>query len=92
MKKKQFIDDKIIPFNRNHAAFTQNSDFVSLNFHIKHKGEFIMAGINSFMYCWARSMSMFCSSRRIMVVSNLEAFCPIKSRLRPNQWGLLFPI
>ncbi len=51
-KETQFIDDKIVAFNRNHAAFTQNSDFVSLNFHIKDKNGFLIAGINSFMYCW----------------------------------------
>jgi len=34
-KETQFVDDEIVAFNRNHAPFTQNNNFVSLNFHIK---------------------------------------------------------
>ena len=51
-KESQFVDDKIVAFNRNHAPFTQDTDFVSLNFHIKNKNDFVIAGINSLMYCW----------------------------------------
>ena len=51
-KETQFVDDKIVAFNRSHTPFTQDSDFISLNFHIKDKDGFVIAGINSLMYCW----------------------------------------
>ena len=51
-KETQFVDDKIVTFNRNHAPFTQDKDFVSLNFHIKDESGSVIAGINSLMYCW----------------------------------------
>ena len=51
-KETQFVDDKIVAFNRSHAPFTQDNDFVSLNFHIKDESGVVIAGINSLMYCW----------------------------------------
>lgn len=51
-KETQFIDDKIVAFNRSHAPFTQDKDFLSLNFHIKDENGSVIAGINSLMYCW----------------------------------------
>ena len=51
-KETQFVDDKIVAFNRSHAPFTQDNDFVSLNFHIKNENGLVIAGINSLMYCW----------------------------------------
>jgi GNAT superfamily N-acetyltransferase len=51
-KETQFVDDKIVTFNGNHAPFTQDKDFVSLNFHIKDESGSVIAGINSTMYCW----------------------------------------
>lgn len=48
----QFVDDKIVAFNRSHAPFTQDNNFVSLNFHIKDDSGSVIAGINSLMYCW----------------------------------------
>ena len=51
-KETQFIDDEIVAFNRSHVPFTQDNDFVSLNFHIKNENGSVIAGINSFMYCW----------------------------------------
>ena len=48
----QCVDDNIIAFNRAHAPFTQDTDFITLNFHIKDENDFIIAGINSLMYCW----------------------------------------
>lgn len=52
-KESQFVDNKIIAFNRSHAPFTQgDNDFVSLNFHIKDENDCVIAGINSLMYCW----------------------------------------
>ena len=51
-KEAQFVDDEIVAFNKSHAPFTQDNDFVSLNFHIKREGGFVIAGINSLMYCW----------------------------------------
>jgi hypothetical protein len=38
-KETQFTDDQIVAFNRSHAPFKQDNDFVSLNFHIKDKKE-----------------------------------------------------
>ena len=51
-KETQFIDDSIVAFNRVHVPFTQDNDFVSLNFHIKDESGHVVAGINSLMYCW----------------------------------------
>ncbi len=51
-KETQFIDNNIVAFNRRHVPFTQDNDFVSLNFHIKNESGFVVAGINSLMYCW----------------------------------------
>ena len=51
-KETQFIDDQIDAFNRSHAPFKQDNDFVSLNLHINDKNGFLIAGINSLMYCW----------------------------------------
>ena len=51
-KETQFVDDKIVAFNRSHAPFTQDNDFVSLNFHNKDESGVVIAGINSLMYCW----------------------------------------
>ncbi|MBI2792807.1 MAG: GNAT family N-acetyltransferase [Gammaproteobacteria bacterium] len=51
-KETQFVDDKIVAFNRSHVPFTQDNDFVSLNFHIKDDKGVVIAGINSLMYCW----------------------------------------
>lgn len=51
-KETQFVDDKIVAFNRIHAPFIQDKDFVILNFHFKDKNGFVIAGINSLMYCW----------------------------------------
>jgi GNAT superfamily N-acetyltransferase len=51
-KEAQFVDDKIVAFNKSHAPFTQTNDFIRLNFHIKDKSGLVIAGINSLMYCW----------------------------------------
>ncbi len=52
-QETQFVDYKIIAFNRSHAPFTQGeNDFISLNFHIKDENGCVIAGINSLMYCW----------------------------------------
>jgi GNAT superfamily N-acetyltransferase len=51
-KETQFVDDKIVTFNKSHAPFTQGNNFVSLNFHIKDDSGSVIAGINSLMYCW----------------------------------------
>lgn len=51
-KETQFVDDKIIAFNSSHAPFTQDNNFVGLNFHIKNESGRVIAGINSLMYCW----------------------------------------
>ena len=51
-KETQFVDDEIVAFNKSHAPFTQDNDFVSLNFHIKNENGLVIAGINSLMYCW----------------------------------------
>ena len=48
----QILDDKIVAFNKSHAPFTQDNNFVNLNFHIKNEKSFVIAGINSLMYCW----------------------------------------
>jgi len=50
-KEAQFVDDEIVAFNKSHAPFTQDNDFVSLNFHVKSESDFVTAGINSLMYC-----------------------------------------
>lgn len=50
-KEAAFVDDKIVDFNRSNVPFTQNKNFVSLNFHIKDKSSFLIAGINSLLYC-----------------------------------------
>jgi hypothetical protein len=31
-KETQFVDDKIVAFNRSHAPFTQDNDFVRFKF------------------------------------------------------------
>ncbi|MBA2657238.1 MAG: GNAT family N-acetyltransferase [Tatlockia sp.] len=51
-KETQFIGDEIVAFNKSNAPFTQDNDFVSLNFHIKNDNGLIIAGVNSVMYCW----------------------------------------
>jgi GNAT superfamily N-acetyltransferase len=51
-KETQVVDDKIVAFNRALVPFTQDNDFIGLNFHIKDKSGFVIAGINSSMYCW----------------------------------------
>lgn len=51
-KEIQFIDEKIIDFNRSHVPYTQEKEFVDFDFHIKNKSGDIIAGINSLMYCW----------------------------------------
>tara|TARA_R110002126_G_C10139125_1_gene470445 strand:+ start:35 stop:457 length:423 start_codon:yes stop_codon:yes gene_type:complete len=51
-KETQFVGDKIVTFNRINAPFTQDNNFVSLNFHIKDYSGSVIAGINSLMYCW----------------------------------------
>ena len=51
-EETQFLDDKIVAFNKNHAPFTQDNNFISLNFNIKDTSGFVIAGINSLMYCW----------------------------------------
>ncbi|CAM2778337.1 GNAT family N-acetyltransferase [Legionella worsleiensis] len=50
-EETQFVDDEIVAFNKSHAPFTQDNDFVSLNFHIKNES-LVVAGINSLIYCW----------------------------------------
>lgn len=51
-EETQFVDDKIVAFNRSHVPFTQDNNFVSFNFHIKDDKGVVIAGINSLMYCW----------------------------------------
>tara|TARA_R110002124_G_scaffold52032_2_gene150094 strand:+ start:12718 stop:12897 length:180 start_codon:yes stop_codon:yes gene_type:complete len=47
-EETNFVDDKIVAFNKKHVPFTQDNDFVSLNFHIKNENNLVIAGINSF--------------------------------------------
>ncbi len=51
-KDTEFVDDKIVTFNREQVPFTQDNAFVSLNFHIKDENGSIIAGVNSCLYCW----------------------------------------
>jgi len=51
-EETQFVEDKLVAFNKNHVPFTQKRDFENLNFNIKDKNEFVIAGINSVVYCW----------------------------------------
>ncbi len=51
-KDTQCVDDKIVAFNKDNVPFTQDNDFISLNFHIKDETGFVIAGINSCLYCW----------------------------------------
>lgn len=51
-KEMQFVEDKIISFNSNQVPFTQEKDFIDLNFHVKNENGMVIAGINSLMYCW----------------------------------------
>lgn len=51
-KETRFVNNEIVAFNRSHVPFTQNNDFVSLNFNIKNENGLVIAGINSLMYCW----------------------------------------
>ena len=47
-----FIDDRIIEYNREQIPFTQEPAFIPLNRIIRsEKGE-IIAGINAMLYCW----------------------------------------
>lgn len=48
----QFVHDNIVAFNRSQVPFTQDNDFVSLNFHFKNENGLVIAGINSLMYGW----------------------------------------
>jgi GNAT superfamily N-acetyltransferase len=51
-EETQILGDKIVAFNKSHAPFTQDNNFVNLNFHIKNENGFVIAGINSLVYCW----------------------------------------
>jgi GNAT superfamily N-acetyltransferase len=51
-KETHFIDDKIVAFNKSRVPFTQDNNFVSLNFHIKNESGSVIAGVNSLLYCW----------------------------------------
>ena len=51
-KEMQLVEDKIIAFNNNQVPFTQDKDFIDLNFHVKDENNVVIAGINSLMYCW----------------------------------------
>ena len=51
-QETQFIDDKIVAFNKNQVPFTQDEGFINLSFNIKDEDGLVIAGINSLIYCW----------------------------------------
>lgn len=47
-----FIDDRIIEYNREQIPFTQEPAFIPLNRIIRSENGEIIAGINAMLYCW----------------------------------------
>lgn len=51
-KDYEFIDNMIVEYNKKVAPFTQSKDFIGINRVIKNENDEIIAGCNSYMYCW----------------------------------------
>jgi len=47
-----YIDDRIIEYNREQIPFTQEPAFIPLNRIIRSEEGEIIAGINAMLYCW----------------------------------------
>lgn len=50
-EERDYIDNKLVEFNRSQVSFTQDKNIV-LNYVIKNKHDKIMAGVLSYLYCW----------------------------------------
>lgn len=48
----KIIENNLIEFNRKKAPFTQEEEFVDLNYHVKDEQGNIIAGICASMYLW----------------------------------------
>ena len=51
-KDYTFINNMIVEYNRIVAPFTQSKDFIGINRVVKNEKDEIVAGCNSYMYCW----------------------------------------
>src|SRR4051812_23332718 len=50
-EERDYVESRIISFNRSKVPFTQEEDFIHLSYVTRNSGE-IIAGINALLYCW----------------------------------------
>jgi GNAT superfamily N-acetyltransferase len=51
-EEREFLDNKLVEFNRKKVPFLQSEDWIVLSYVVKDETGQVMAGINSMLYCW----------------------------------------
>lgn len=49
---REYIEEQIVEYNRNHVPFTQNVDFIRLDYKLIHEASECVGGITAVLYCW----------------------------------------
>ena len=51
-EEAELIDNKLVEYNNSKVSFTRKDIVVKKNYVIKDEAGVIIAGINSYIYCW----------------------------------------
>jgi GNAT superfamily N-acetyltransferase len=51
-EEKDWLDTKLVAFNRSNVPFQQNKEWISLSHVLKDATGQLIAGINATLYCW----------------------------------------